>query len=98
MLGAPDRTQTLKIISNGSVIFEESRIALERSWSEVSFAIAGLRDNPRCVKEESLNIEKETKGLAASVIPEIEIPDRRRSKVRMPRVAILREQGVNGQI
>ena len=98
-VGEADQTQTLTIISNGSVIFEESRIALERSWSEVSFAMAGLRDNPSCVKEESLKIEKETKGLAASVIPKkIEIPDRRRSKAQMPRVAILREQGVNGQI
>ena len=99
VLGEADRTQTLTIISDGSVIFEESRIALERSWSEVSFAMAGLRDNPSCVKEESLKIEKETKGLAASVIPEkIEIPDRRRSEGPKPRVAILREQGVNGQI
>jgi phosphoribosylformylglycinamidine synthase len=61
--------------------------------------MAGLRDNPSCVKEESLKIENETKGLAASVIPEkIEIPDRRRSEGPKPRVAILREQGVNGQI
>ncbi len=99
VLGEADRTQTLTIISDDSVIFEESRIALERSWSEVSFAMAGLRDNPSCVKEESLKIENETKGLAASVIPEkIEIPDRRRSEGPKPRVAILREQGVNGQI
>ena len=99
VLGEPDRTQILTIISNGSVILEESRIALERSWTAVSFAMAGLRDNPSSVKEESLKIEHETKGLAATVIPEaIRITGKRRSEDQRPSVAILREQGVNGQI
>ncbi|WP_367106462.1 phosphoribosylformylglycinamidine synthase [uncultured Psychrobacter sp.] len=78
-----------------------SRSELQQKWSQVSYQIARRRDNPACVQQEYDLISDSThKGLIAApnfdLNQKIETPylNSRDSK---PKVAILREQGVNGQ-
>ena len=79
-------------------LVDSRRGALERLWSENSHAIQRLRDNPDCADEEYAAITAEDPGLSPhltfAVDEDIAAP-LINTGIR-PRVAILREQGVNG--
>ncbi|MGE6794498.1 phosphoribosylformylglycinamidine synthase [Psychrobacter okhotskensis] len=82
-----------------------SRTELQQEWSQVSYQIARRRDNPECVQQEyDLISDASHKGLIAApnfdLNQKVEAPylnSRADSDNSKPRVAILREQGVNGQ-
>ena len=77
-----------------------SRTALQKLWSETSFHIQSLRDNPSCADQEfSLLDDTARPGLSVSIPfdPAERIAAPFFNSAR-PRVAILREQGVNGQV
>ena len=79
-----------------------SRSELQQQWSQVSYQIARRRDNPECVQQEyDLISDDSYKGLTAApnfdLNQKIETPYLN-SREEKPRVAILREQGVNGQL
>ncbi len=81
------------------VIYRNTRTALHRMWSETSFHIQSLRDNPACALEEfALLDDAERPGLSVSapfdLTERVSAPFTHTAR---PRVAILREQGVNGQ-
>lgn len=79
-----------------------SRSELQQEWSQVSYQIARRRDNPACVQQEyDLIADASHKGLIAA--PNFDLNQKVEepylaSRDTKPRVAILREQGVNGQI
>ena len=99
VLGEPDQSEDLILIADDALLMSETRVALEQSWTAVSFAMARLRDRPECVDQESQNIARSTQGLASVHIPPMaQVPELRRVAAQRPRVAILREQGVNGHI
>ena len=74
---------------------------LRRAWSETTFRMQSLRDNPVTAKEEYDNgLDAGDPGMTFNLTFD---PDARKAvpsaaKVRRPRMAILREQGVNGHI
>ncbi|WP_299186149.1 phosphoribosylformylglycinamidine synthase [uncultured Psychrobacter sp.] len=82
-----------------------SRSELQQEWSQVSYQIARRRDNPACVQQEyDLIADASHKGLIAAPnfdlnqkVEEPYLNSRADSDNSKPRVAILREQGVNGQ-
>lgn len=82
------------------------RSELQQEWSQVSYQIARRRDNPACVQQEyDLIADTNHKGLIAAPnfdlnqkVEEPYLNSRANSNSSKPRVAILREQGVNGQI
>jgi phosphoribosylformylglycinamidine synthase len=82
------------------VVYRNTRTALHKMWSETSFHIASLRDNPACVAEEfALLNDAERPGMFVDV--PFDLNERVSApylKLAKPRVAILREQGVNGQV
>ncbi len=99
VLGEIDQSDALSITHKEQLLFNESRVALQQSWSAVSLAMARLRDNPECVDQEALQITRTHDGLNSAVIPAMsQVPETRRVSQSRPRVAILREQGVNGHI
>ena len=99
VLGEVDRSDVLSITQNERLLLNENRVALQQSWSAVTFAMARLRDNPECVDQEAQHISRAHEGLNAAVIPAMaQVPETRRVLSSRPRVAILREQGVNGHI
>jgi len=85
----------------GKEVFSDTRVNLQRAWSETSYRMQSLRDNPECAQQEYDRILDDTDpGLTAILTfkpaDDIAVPYIA-SGVR-PSVAILREQGVNGQL
>jgi phosphoribosylformylglycinamidine synthase len=84
----------------GVEIFSRARAELHRIWSETTFAMQSLRDNPESARQEYERLDDAgDPGLCAEadLRPESEGPLTTGAEER-PRVAVLREQGVNGQI
>jgi phosphoribosylformylglycinamidine synthase len=93
-LGVPNDRDTVVI----SGLFEASRETLHKSWSELSYRMAALRDDPDCAREEFDAVgAKDDPGLTVqpsfTTIPDSRFPIP--GIAARPRVAILREQGVN---
>lgn len=79
-----------------SIGFEKNRAELEQIWSEVSHEISKLRDNSEVADSEfALITDEGHQGVTANIKFDYQLPMTSGNK---PKVAILREQGVNGQV
>ncbi|MES2354317.1 MAG: phosphoribosylformylglycinamidine synthase [Pseudomonadota bacterium] len=101
-LGGLNANDEVRFILNGKSVFAEKRIDLQRAWSETTYHLQKLRDNPLCAEQEYERIaDIKDPGLSVRVSydhnEDIAAPFIAAKGIR-PRVAILREQGVNGQI
>jgi phosphoribosylformylglycinamidine synthase len=97
---ASDDASDVQLRANGQIIWSGSRLALHRRWSEVSFRIQEMRDNPDCAREEFSRLEDAADpGLHArlSYDPAEDVAAPFISSGARPAIAILREQGVNSQ-
>ena len=96
----PTIGETVNIIINGQSVLQSSRVDLHRTWSETSYHMQALRDNPSCAQQEYDRIlDTADTGLFSDLSfdsnDDISAPF---INLRKPRIAILREQGVNGHI
>ena len=101
VIGNPNPRDELRLVRNAKQVFAAPRVELERAWSEASFRMQQLRDNPDCAREEFDRIlDREDPGLSAALTfdPGEDIAAPFIAKGARPKVAILREQGVNGQV
>jgi phosphoribosylformylglycinamidine synthase len=74
-----------------------TRTALRADWSHVTHELQRLRDDPACADEEhAARLDPDAPGLIAHVPFDLHAAPAVRAA--RPRVAILREQGVNGQV
>jgi phosphoribosylformylglycinamidine synthase len=99
-IGEPLPGTGVEVGANGRTVFAGSRLDLRRRWSEVSFRIQELRDNPDCAREEFSRLsDAADPGLhvALSYAPDDDVAAPFISSGARPAVAILREQGVNSQ-
>jgi phosphoribosylformylglycinamidine synthase len=83
------------------VILDEARTDLQRAWARTSYEMAKLRDNPACAEEEfAQHADAGDPGLRYA--PSFDVNDDIAAPFiasgKRPRVAVLREQGVNGQV
>ena len=95
-----NNSDTINITSNGKQIYSQSRAELHTLWSSTSYEIAKLRDNPDCAQQEFDNISQTTDGIKTDLSFDIDhsiITPYIKTNVK-PKIAILREQGVNGQV
>jgi phosphoribosylformylglycinamidine synthase len=100
VIGRGVQGNEIVIRGGGQVAYRNARTVLHKMWTETSFHIQSLRDNPESARQEFLLLEDaERPGLSVSV------PFDRAERVSAPfvhtarpRVAILREQGVNGHV
>lgn len=98
-LGAVARDGHLRVICEGREILAVSGVPLLQTWSETSHHVARLRDNPECADQEFAALADAADPGLQAVLTFEPAPGRVRPVAgRQPRVAILREQGVNGQI
>lgn len=89
----------LIITQNNVTILNEPRIKLQQAWSNVSHKIQSLRDNPKCADSEYENvISPKNKGLFAEFNFDANVIQTPMINVTRPKIAILREQGVNGHV
>ena len=92
---------TVRISTGSQVLLEARRSQLHRTWSELSSRMQGLRDHPACAAEEYERLnDLSDPGLSVSLTfdPACNPATRAILGGIRPRMAILREQGVNGQI
>ncbi|MFK7815251.1 MAG: phosphoribosylformylglycinamidine synthase [Gammaproteobacteria bacterium] len=101
LVGKPNRSGAVTIANNKKVIYEKPWPELLQYWSSTSHAIQSLRDNPSCANEElSVITDTSNPGLSANLTFNINEDTSAPyiSKAIRPRIAVLREQGVNGHM
>ncbi len=101
VLGTVAADDNIRFRLHGQTVFQRSRIDLHRLWSETSWRIARLRDNPACADMEYDQILNAADKGISPVVPfdmteNIAAPYI--NKGVRPRVAILREQGSNSHV
>jgi phosphoribosylformylglycinamidine synthase len=100
-IGEPKAGAQIEVSANGGAAFSGTRDALHRRWSEVSYRMQELRDNPDCAREEYSRLDDaEDPGLHAklSFDPSTDVAAPFINSGARPAVAILREQGVNSHV
>ena len=93
--------EKIVIRNQAGIVLEQNRTDLQRAWQETSHAIQRLRDNPACADSEFALIgDNERSALFADVKFDVneDIASPFINSGAKPKIAILREQGVNGQI
>jgi len=96
VVGVLNARDEVRVTRNNRIVYQAKRDDLQRTWSETSWRMQALRDNPECAREEFDRItDPDDPGLSVSLTyrstPSVVTGAR-------PRIAILREQGVNGQV
>lgn len=94
--------QAITIHQKGETVFVSDRATLQSAWAETSYRMQALRDNADCAKQEfEAILDDADPGISPEVTfnanANIAAPIVAAHRER-PKVAILREQGVNGQI
>jgi phosphoribosylformylglycinamidine synthase len=101
VIGTVNKTDRIRIRAGSHALLDESRTNLHRAWSETSFRMTQLRDNPVCAQEQfATATDPSNPGLSArlSFDPAQDIAAPYIAKGSRPKVAILREQGVNSHV
>ncbi len=101
VIGRPQKGNQIKFNFNDDCLFASTRSALQQQWAHTSYQMQSLRDNPQCAAQEYAQIQDDNDpGLFSQLnfdpttLPKPE----QLAEQGAPKVAILREQGVNGQI
>jgi phosphoribosylformylglycinamidine synthase len=101
VIGKPNTNGRIEVWRDAKNIFSEPRQVLQKMWSNISYKIARLRDNPVCVDSEfSLLDNLSDPGMTPILTfdPAQDISAPYIQKNLRPKVAILREQGVNSHV
>ena len=100
-VGSLNESDEIRFVRNTQPVFAARRIELQRAWSETTWRMQALRDNPECAREEYDRIlDAGDPGLHARLgfDPAEDIAAPYIAKGVRPKIAVLREQGVNGQV
>ena len=100
LLGAPDDSDQLRFEHGGKTLVSASRSDLYRVWRETSYRMQTLRDDPQCALEA---FERADDPRAKPLHAQLGFDPADDTSApfvggHRPRVAILREQGVNGHV
>ena len=99
-IGEPQSEARLSIVHAGESVLDESIVELQRAWAETTLQMQLLRDNPECAQQEFDLIQSEQPAKLFSSLSFDPADDICAGLVGStpPRIAILREEGVNGQV
>jgi phosphoribosylformylglycinamidine synthase len=99
-LGTTNKADTIDISGEGELLFSQPRAELQEHWSRTSYQVASRRDNADCVQEEFARISEYDPGLSVNLNydPSEDICAPYIKSGVKPKVAILREQGVNSHL
>jgi phosphoribosylformylglycinamidine synthase len=101
VIGYTTADDIVAVRCEGRELFYDSRVNLQRAWSETTYHMQRLRDNPQCAQEEyDAVLDVTNPGLSAQLPfdPADDVAAPFIARGARPRMAILREQGVNGQV
>ncbi|OCG01652.1 phosphoribosylformylglycinamidine synthase [Gilliamella sp. wkB112] len=101
VLGSAKAGQQFIVRNKSAVVYSESRSTLRTWWAETTWQMQRLRDNPECADQEHQAKQNESDpGLNVQLTfnPQDDIAAPYIAKGSKPKVAILREQGVNSHV
>ena len=101
LIGKAARGRQIRIVANGRHLIDDDRVRLRGLWAATSWRMQRLRDTPGCADEEqAARLDESDPGLSwkPSFDPDADIAAPMIASGARPRVAILREQGVNSQV
>ncbi|QWD63154.1 phosphoribosylformylglycinamidine synthase [Polynucleobacter sp. MWH-UH2A] len=101
VIGKPNANGRIEIWRDAKSIFAEPREVLQKMWTNTSYQIARMRDNPACADSEFALLDNladpgMSPKLSFDIADDISAPFI--NKNAKPKVAILREQGVNSHV
>ncbi len=97
-VGYPNMSDEIRVIRNAKKLLRETRVDMQRAWSETSFQMQAMRDNPECAQQEYDRIlDTSDPGISPKLTfdPQDDFTQVYLQLGAKPRMAILREQGVN---
>jgi phosphoribosylformylglycinamidine synthase len=100
-IGAPAGDDVIRIRCAEQSLLAEPRVGLQRLWSETSWRMQSLRDNPKSAQQEHDQIlDAGDPGLQPLLgfDPALDVAAPFVARGVRPPLAVLREQGVNGQV
>tara|TARA_Y100001947_G_scaffold153158_1_gene155653 strand:- start:44 stop:1597 length:1554 start_codon:yes stop_codon:yes gene_type:complete len=100
-VGTLNTTDTIEFTRGGKVVLSEARTTYRAMWAETTHAMQRLRDNPECADQEhKAKQDAKDPGLHAKLSYDIndDVAAPYIAKGIKPRIAILREQGVNSHL
>ncbi len=101
IIGKLNERDVVEFTRDAKVIYQKPRAELQRLWSETSWRIARLRDNPACADAEyDRLLDAKDPGMTPvlSFDPAVDVAAPFIATGVRPKVAILREQGVNSHV
>ena len=96
----PNASGLISVAQGEQALFSSPRTELHKAWSATSYAMQALRDNPKCADQEYARLsDTQDRGLYSelSFDPNEDICATYIGQTK-PKIAILREQGVNGHL
>jgi phosphoribosylformylglycinamidine synthase len=100
-IGKPTTDGRIRIAVDAEIVLDEARIDLHRAWSATTHAMQRLRDHPEAADAEYDRIlDAADAGLAPylAFAPADDVAAPYVARGARPAIAVLREQGVNGQV
>ncbi|MFT6248712.1 MAG: phosphoribosylformylglycinamidine synthase [Cognaticolwellia sp.] len=104
-IGRINNEDTIRFTRDETIILENSRTYYRTTWAQTTYQMQSMRDNPACAQEEhDVKFDTEDPGLQADLSFDInedivaELIAKDALKGTNPRIAILREQGVNSHV
>ncbi len=101
VVGRLNPDDRVRLLRAGQPFFDAARTDLQSAWARTSYEMAKLRDNPACAEQEyAAHADAADPGLryAMRFDAQDDIAAPFIASGKRPRVAVLREQGVNGQV
>ncbi|MFB1000034.1 MAG: phosphoribosylformylglycinamidine synthase subunit PurQ, partial [Colwellia sp.] len=104
-IGRINNEDTIRFSRDGEVVLENSRTYYRTTWAQTTYRMQSLRDNPECAQQEhDVKFDTEDPGLSAELTFDInedivaKLIAQDALKGSNPKIAILREQGVNSHV
>ncbi|GFD88151.1 phosphoribosylformylglycinamidine synthase [Tenacibaculum sp. KUL152] len=100
-IGTLNTTDMIEFSRDGVAVLNDSRVSMRTTWAQTTFEMQKLRDNPECAEQEhAAKQDAEDPGLHVALSYDVneDIAAPYIAKGVKPKVAILREQGVNSHL
>ncbi|MGB0936119.1 MAG: phosphoribosylformylglycinamidine synthase, partial [Colwellia sp.] len=104
-VGRLNNEDTIRFSRDNNVVLENSRTYYRTTWAQTTYKMQSLRDNPECAQQEhDVKFDTEDPGLNVElsfdinedIVADLIAKDAQNNS--HPRIAILREQGVNSHV
>ncbi|XP_074649694.1 phosphoribosylformylglycinamidine synthase-like [Tubulanus polymorphus] len=90
------QNSSVEIMMNGQLVLSEKMVLLRDIWEETSFQLEKLQTNPSCVEQEQSSLKNRISPRYVTTFDMNETQQETYTGENKPKVAIIREEGSNG--